>query len=344
MQHTTLSTTDLSVSKICLGTMGYGRQVVEDVARAQMDYALASGVNFWDTAEMYPIPVDPRFAGDTEAIIGRWLKKTGKRKEIVLATKVSGPGRQVLRENHRLNKKNIELAIDGSLKRLQTDHVDLYQLHWPDRNVQMFGQRGYAHREDEQMTPIEETLAALDGIVKAGKVRYVGLSNETPWGAMEFLRIAKEKNYPRMVSVQNAYNLLNRHYEIGMAEVSMREDIGLLAYSPLGYGALGGRYLGGIFPKGSRPDMHPEFAARYRTQQAVHVTKLYADLAEKHGLTLATMSLAFVNMQPFLTANIVGASSVEQLKEDIASIDVRLSDDVLQGIEEIQAQWPNVVG
>ncbi len=344
MRFTTLSTTDLAVSAICLGTMGYGRQVAENDAHQQMDYASANGVNFFDTAEMYPIPVDEKFAGDTEEIIGRWLTKSGKRKDIVLATKVSGPGRIAMRPGvNNLDKKNIDLAIDASLKRLQTDVIDLYYLHWPDRNVPRFGLRGYVHEDDEQITPIIDTLKALDGLIKAGKIRYVGLSNETPWGTMEFLRIARENNLPRMVTVQNAYNLLNRHYDLGMAEVSMREDIGLIPYSPLGYGALGGRYLGGMKPKGSRPDVHPEFAIRYRAPQAVHATELYADLAKKHGMSLAQMSLAFVHAQPFVTSTIIGASTLDQLKEDIASIDLKLSDDALQSIEEIHELHPNIV-
>ncbi|MBP9773071.1 MAG: NADP(H)-dependent aldo-keto reductase [Candidatus Peribacteraceae bacterium] len=345
MKFTTLSTTDLRISKICLGTMSYGHQVAEADAHAQLDYAVGSGINFIDTAEMYPIPSQADTYGETERIIGRWLKKTGKRNEIVLASKVGGPNRytHIRTGDNRLDKANIEAALDESLRRLQTDVIDLYQLHWPDRNVNYFGERGYVHQEKEQATPIEETLEALSAIVKSGKVRYVGLSNETPWGTLEFLRVAKEKNLPRMISVQNPYNLLNRHYDISMAEVSMRADIGLLAYSPLGYGVLGGRYLGGNIPKGGRFTLHPQFAARYRSPQVQKVTQLYADLAKKHGLSLAQMSLAFVNMQPFVTSNIIGASNLDQLKEDIETGDMVLSVDVLKGIEEIHEMYPNPV-
>lgn len=345
MKFTTLSTTDLKVSNICLGTMSYGHQVNEADAHAQLDYAVGNQVNFIDTAEMYPVPSQADTYGETERIIGRWLKKTGKRKEIVLASKVGGPNRytHIRTGDNRLDKANIEAALDESLKRLQTDVIDLYQLHWPDRNVNYFGQRGYVHADHEQATPIEETLEALAGVVKAGKVKYVGLSNETSWGTLEFLRIAKEKNLPRMVSVQNPYNLLNRHYDINMAEISMRETIGLLVYSPLGYGVLGGRYLGGNMPKGGRFTLHPQFAPRYRTLQAQKVAQLYADLAKKHGLSLAQMSLAFVNMQPFVTSNIIGASNLDQLKEDIDTGEMILSDDVLKGIEEIHEQYPNPV-
>lgn len=345
MLYTTLGTTGLNVSKICLGTMGFGRQVSEDIARQQMDYAVANGVNFFDTAEMYPVPVHADFIGDTEEIVGRWLKRSGKRNDIVLATKIAGPSRfSLLRDgSQRLDRKNILQAVDDSLVRLQTDVIDLYQLHWPDRNVQMFGQRAYMHDPNERAVPIEETLAALGETVKAGKVRFIGLSNETPWGTMEFLRIAKEKGYPRVATIQNAYNLLNRHYEIGMSEISLRENVGLIPYSPLGYGVLGGRYQGGAMPAGGRFTLHPEFAARYHSPLALEVTQKYADVAKRHGMSLATMALAFVNMQSFVQSTILGASTMEQLKEDIASIDVTLSDDILKDIEAVHERHPNVV-
>lgn len=340
MYYTTLSNTDLNVSTICLGTMGYGRQVTEADAFKQMDTAIERGVNFFDTAEMYPVPPDMEFAGRTEEIIGRWLRQSGKRKEIVLATKVSGPGRY--RVDHHLRKDCIETCVDASLKRLQTDVVDLYQLHWPDRNVQMFGVRGYKHSEDEVMTPIAETLKALDDMITSGKIRHVGLSNETPWGTMEFLRLSKELGLPRMVSVQNVYSVINRHYDIGMAEVSMRENIGLLAYSPLGYGILGGHYFDG-FPKGSRPDVHPEFAVRYRSPAMLKIAEEYAALGKKYDLTLAQLSLAFVRQQPFVTSTIIGASTLQQLEEDIGSVDVILTEEVLSSIDALHEKYPNRV-
>ncbi len=344
MQFTTLTGTDIRVSRICLGTMSYGLQLGEAEAHAQMDAALTAGVNFFDTAEMYPVPTSAETEGETERIIGTWLAKTGKRKEIVLASKMSGPSRYAHqpKENKRFTKANVEEALEGSLKRLQTDHLDLYQLHWPDRTVNAFGKRSYSHLPEEDGSGIEETLDALAAVVKTGKVRAIGLSNETPWGTMEFLRLADQKNLPRCVSVQNPYNLLNRHYEIGMSEVSLRAKIGLLAYSPLAYGVLGGRYLDRT-PEHGRFVLHPTFAARYRTPRAMQVTKLYSDLAAKHGMSLAQMALAFVLHQPFVTSAIIGASTPEQLQEDINAADLELSPEVIGGIEAIQAEWPNPV-
>ena len=329
MQYTTLSTTDIKISRICLGTMSYGNQLSEAEGHEQMNRALELGVNFFDTAEMYPVPPAEATYSKTESIIGRWIQKTGNRNKIVLATKILGPNRYAFVRDgkNRLDRKNIEAAVDASLKRLQTDWIDLYQLHWPDRNMPYFGQRNYVHQEKEQATPIEETLEALAVVVKTGKVRHVGLSNESPWGAMKFLEIAKEMNLPRMVSIQNVYNLINRHYELGLAEVSMREEIGLLAYSPLGYGILGGRYFDGNSPVRGRFTVHPEFAVRYRTPKALTITKLYADLAKKHGLSLPQMALAFLLRQPWVTSMIIGASTMKQLEEDVATIDLKLSDD-----------------
>ncbi len=345
MQYTFLNGTDVKISRICLGTMSYAAQVSEADAFVQMDYALGNGVTFWDTAEMYPIPVNPDLIGDTERIIGRWFKKFGKRKDVVLATKIAGPSRfSLLREgDQKLDARNILRAVDDSLIKLQTDWIDLYQLHWPDRNVPMFGQRGYKHDPKDTFVPIEETLEALGRCVKAGKIRHIGLSNETPWGTMEFLRIAKEKGHPVVRTIQNAYNLLNRSYETGLAEIGMRENVGLLAYSPLGYGILGGRYFGGALPQRGRFTLHPEFAARYRTPVAVKAAEEYAGVAKKHGMTLPAMALAFVNSREFLTANIIGASTLEQLKEDIKTIDITLSSEVLKDIEEIHERTPNLV-
>lgn len=346
MLATTLPTTDLTISRICLGTMGYGFQVSEEDAHAQLEYALSAGVQFWDTAEMYPVPPTSQRYGRTEEIIGRWFAKTGRRKEVVLASKIAGPNRYVhLRGGtNTFSAENILAAIDESLKRLQTDYIDLYQLHWPERNVPMFGIRGYRHNPEEIMLPMQETMRGLATALQQGKIRAVGLSNETPWGTMEFLRLAaQDQLLPVMATVQNAYNLLNRHYEIGMAEVSMREKIPLLAYSPLGYGVLGGRYVGGAVPKGGRFDMHPDFAVRYHLPHVAAVTQEYADLAKNFGMSLATMSLAFVRMQPFVLSTIIGASNLDQLKEDIASIDTTLSDEQIAAIDAIHERHPNLV-
>ncbi|MCB1192606.1 MAG: aldo/keto reductase [Leptospiraceae bacterium] len=343
MKYTTLSTTDLRVSKICLGTMSYGAQVSEQDAFEQMDMAIDMGVNFFDTAEMYAIPPSATNYGKTETIIGKWLDNTGNRDKIVLATKVMGPNRYpfVRDGSCRLDKKNIEAAINESLKRLKADSIDLYQLHWPDRHINWFGQRGYIHNPNEQVTPIEETLNALKDIQKSGKVRYFGLSNETPWGTMQFLQIAKEHGYPRMVSIQNVYNLLNRHYEINMTEISHRENIGLLSYSPLGFGVLGGRYFDGQRPQGGRFTLYPKFADRYHQTHVTEIAKEYQKLAKNHNLTLPQLSLAFVNRQPFITSNIIGASNIEQLREDIETIHIELSNEVLKEIDKIHERYPN---
>lgn len=344
MRTNPLSITGENVSAICLGTMGYGYQVSEADACMQMSYALDHGVTFWDTAEMYPVPPTPERYGHTELILGRWFTKTGRRKEVFLASKIAGPNRylHIRGGTHQFSRENIIGAVDESLQRLQTDVIDLYQLHWPERNVPMFGQRNYVHATDEEMTPLVETLRGLSAVVASGKVRYIGLSNETPWGMMEFLRIARAEGLPLIASIQNAYNLLNRHYELSMAEISLRENVGLLAYSPLGYGVLGGTYFGDVV-RGSRPDLHPSFALRYRTGSALEVAKKYSSIAEKHGLTLPTLALAFVSAQPFVTSTIIGASTMDQLREDIASIDVTLPPEVLREIEAVHEAYPNLV-
>ncbi|MEM7181978.1 MAG: aldo/keto reductase [Spirochaetota bacterium] len=343
MQYTTLSTTDLKVSKICLGTMSYGAQVGEEDAFQQMDMAIDKGVNFFDTAEMYAIPPSEENYSKTETIIGKWFESSKNRNKIVLATKVIGPSRYpfVRDGNCRLDKKNIVAALEGSLTRLKTDYIDLYQLHWPDRTINWFGQRGYVHNPEEEITPIEETLSVLKEIQKSGKVRYFGLSNETPWGTMNFLRLANEKDFPRMVSIQNVYNLLNRHYEINMAEISHRENIGLLAYSPLGFGTLGGRYFDGNKPENGRFTLYPKFANRYQQEHVYEIAKKYQKLAQKYDLALPQLALAFVNSQAFVTSNIVGASNLKQLQEDIETADIELSGELLGELEEIYERHPN---
>ncbi|MFH1806597.1 MAG: NADP(H)-dependent aldo-keto reductase [Pseudomonadota bacterium] len=343
MEYRRLGRTDINVSVICLGTMTWGQQNTEAEAFEQLDYATAHEVNFIDTAEMYPVPAMEETFTRTETIIGNWLEKRGRRDDLVIASKIVGPADRFayVRGGPRLTRAQIFEAIDGSLKRLKTDYLDLYQLHWPDRNANFFGKLGYQHAADEDFTPIEESLAALDEIVKAGKVRHVGLSNETPWGLMKFLACAEKSGGPRVVSVQNPYGLLNRTYEVGLAECSIREDAGLLAYSPLGGGALSGKYLGGAKPEGTRVTKWPQYFGRYLTENGVKATEAYVKLARDHGLDPAQMALAYVNSRPFLTANIIGATSMAQLESNIGSAKIKLDDDVLAGIESIQTLWPN---
>jgi aryl-alcohol dehydrogenase-like predicted oxidoreductase len=347
MQFRKLGDTDIDVSLICLGTMTWGSQNSEAEGHAQIDYALDQGVNFLDTAEGYPVtPVSAETRGRTEEIIGTWLEKNKRRDQIILATKVAGPSRgngipPFRGGNNRLDRKNIEQALDDSLRRLQTDYVDLYQLHWPDRHVQLFGRRGIAVLDDHADTvPIAETLDVLADLVRAGKVRHVGVSNETPWGVSEFLRAARETGLPRIVSIQNAYNLLNRVYETGLAEMSLRERVGLLAYSPLAAGNLSGKYLGGVIPDGSRRAVAKQFV-RYDTAGQPDATARYVDLAQAHGLDPSQMALAYVNSRAFVTSNIIGATSLDQLRTDISSIDVTLGDEVIAGIEAIHRAIPD---
>lgn len=337
-----LGKTDLAVSRICLGTMTWGEQNTEAEAFAQLDYAVDRGINFIDAAEMYPVPPRAETQGRTETYLGRWLKKSGRRKDLVIASKVAGPGNGLgyLRGGPRLNRDHIRTALEDSLKRLGTDYLDLYQVHWPDRNTNFFGKLGYQHDPAEELTPIEETLEALAEQVKAGKVRHIGLSNETPWGTMKYLALAESRGLPRVVSVQNPYNLLNRTYEVGMAEVSHREQAGLLAYSPLGFGTLTGKYLDGARPAGARLTLYSRFS-RYNGVQAGAAVQAYVDLAHQCGMSPAQMALAFVNTRPFVTSSIIGATSLAQLKENIASDEVTLPAEALQRIEEIHQRYPS---
>ena len=344
MKYRRLGNSNIEVSVICLGTMTWGQQNTQDEAFEQMDYALDQGVNFFDTAEMYSIPPQAASYGSTESIIGNWLKSRGGRDKIVLASKIAGPGEgwvdHIRGGKSRFDRKNIEQALDASLKRLQTDYLDLYQLHWPERNTNFFGRLGYEHREAEEFTAFEETLQVLAEQIDKGKIRHVGLSNETPWGVMRFVETARRIGLPQVVSVQNPYSLLNRSFEIGLAEIAHREGVGLLAYSPLGFGVLSGKYLDGARPAGARISLWPNYS-RYTNDQAILATEEYVALARAHGLSPAQMALAYVNSRSFLTANIIGATSMEQLRENIASIDVKLSEDVLVGIEEIHTRYPN---
>ncbi len=343
MKYTRIPNTDIRVSKLCLGTMTWGRQNNEEEGHAQMDLALDQGINFFDTAELYPIPAKKELQSVTEEIIGTWFKKTGNRDKVVLATKIAGPApfTKFIRTTG-FSKDALITALEGSLKRLQTDYVDLYQLHWPERNTNYFGQRGYKATEpDFWEDNIHQVLETLRDLVQEGKIRSIGISNETPWGTMRFLEEAKvHQNLPRAVTIQNPYSLLNRLFEVGLSEISMREKIGLLAYSPLGFGVLSGKYLGGKKPRKGRITLFPNYS-RYIGETAVEATQRYWDLANAHGLSLTQMALAFVNSRAFVTSTIIGATTMEQLQENIDSINVQLSDEVLEGIEAIHNAIPN---
>lgn len=345
MDYNTLGDSDLKVSRICLGTMTWGKQNSQDEAFEQLDYALDYGVNFIDTAEMYAVPPSAETYGKTEAYIGNWIAARNNRDRFILATKVIGPapGSDWIRDGTpRLNRTHIEQAVDASLKRLQTDYIDLYQLHWPDRPTNFFGQLGYTHIEcpNVSTTPIEETLGTLHDLVNAGKIRYIGISNETPWGMMQYLRLAERNDWPKIISIQNPYNLLNRSFEVGLAEMAHRENVPLLAYSPLAFGVLSGKYRNGARPAGARLTLFERFA-RYTNEQAVWATERYLELAEKHGLNPSQMALAYVNSRSFLGSNIIGATSMEQLQINLESSEVELSKEVLKDIEAIHEKQPN---
>ena len=343
MQYRRLGKTDLEVSALCLGTMTFGEQNTQADAHAQMDLALEAGINFLDTAEMYPVPPRAETQGMTETHVGSWLRSRNCRERLVLATKVAGPSDWLpyLREGKvRLDRPNIEAALDASLRRLQTDYVDLYQLHWPERSTNFFGKLGYEHVSSDNGTPIAETLEVLGDLVRAGKVRHIGVSNETPWGVMRFLQIAEQEGLSRIVSIQNPYNLLNRTFEVGLAEIAHRETCGLLAYSPLAFGVLSGKYLGGASPPGARLTLFDRFD-RYSNPQGRAASRAYVELARRHGLDPAQMALAWVTSRPFVTSNIIGATTVEQLASDLASERLSLPREVLDGIEAIHTGQPN---
>lgn len=342
MDYRPLGRTDLTVSALTLGTMTWGEQNTETEAFEQIRLAKDAQINVLDTAEMYPVPPGGETYATTERIIGNYFKKYGDRADWVLASKVVGPGRMdhIRDGDLRLDRKNITAALEASLKRLNTDYLDLYQLHWPDRKANFFGQLGYIHHPDDVSTPIEDTLEVLDELVRAGKVRHIGLSNETPWGTLRFLQLAEQRGWPRVVSIQNPYNLLNRSFEVGLAEVALREEVGLLAYSPLAFGVLAGKYLNGARPAKGRLTLFERFQ-RYNNPQAVAATEAYVKLAGEHGLDPAQMALAFVTQQPFVTSNIIGATTLDQLKSNIASAELVLGEEVLAGIEAIHTAQPN---
>ncbi len=342
MRYKQLGMSSLRVSEICLGTMTWGEQNTQAEAFEQLDYALANGINFIDTAEMYPVPPRLDSQGSTETIIGHYLKQRDCRDDVILASKVAAPSASdrggYIRPDMSLSWKNIHQAVENSLERLQTDYLDLYQVHWPDRATNFFGQLNYVHQEQASQTPIIETLEALGDLVKSGKVRYLGISNETPWGTMRYLQLAEKHNLPKIVSIQNPYNLLNRSYEIAMSEISHRENVPLLAYSPLAFGALTGKYLNHQWPQGARLTLFKRFG-RYRTPQAEQAIQHYVDLAKEFQLSPAQLALAFVNQRSFVGSNIVGATSVAQLKENLSSAQVMISEELEQRIQDLGEQF-----
>jgi len=342
MHYRKLGRTGIDVSLICLGTMTWGRQNTEAEGHEQMDYALERGVNFWDTAELYAVPPNAETYGKTEEIIGTWFAKTGRRDEVVLASKIVGPGLPWVRGgDYKIDRANITEALEESLKRLQTDYIDLYQLHWPNRGSYHFGRLwSYDPDFDKQaeLENFQEVLETLDEQIKAGKLRAIGLSNETAWGTMQYLRLAEDKGLPRMASVQNEYSLLCRKFEPDLQEIALAEDCGLLAWSPLATGALSGKYLDGARPEGSRWTINNGEARD--TPQAQAAVRRYMEVADKYGLDVCQMALAFVNQQKFVTSNIIGATTMEQLKTNIDSIDITLGPDVLADIEAVRRDFP----
>jgi len=343
MIYNKLGNTDLDVSVICLGTMTFGEQNTEAEAHEQLDYAVANGVNFVDTAELYAVPSRPGNRGLTEQDIGSWITK-GNRDKIILATKVTGPSPNLtyISENLGFSKARIHEAIDRSLMQLQTDYVDLYQLHWPERKVNFFGQRGFKYDANEKWDDnFQAIITTLDELKSAGKIRHWGLSNETPWGTMKYLSYVDAGSKPRPVSIQNPYSLLNRTYEIGMSELSIRENVGLLAYSPMAFGLLSGKYHKKTERPEARLHKYKSHMTRYASENCYNATAKYLEIAEKYELSLAQMSLAFINQQPFITSNIIGATSIKQLAENIASADVKLSKEILKEIDIVHEVIPN---
>ena len=346
MQLKPLANTGILVPEICLGTMTFGEQNTQAEAFQQLEYALDQGLFFWDTAEMYPVPPKPETQGATETILGNWIAERGNRDQLFIASKIAGPsqgGSHIRDGKTRFTAAEISLAIDGSLKRLQSDYIDLYQLHWPQRPTNFFGKLGYGNTEAHQnaeITALEETLSALSDEIKKGRIRYIGLSNETPWGTLKFLHLAEKLGLEKFVSVQNPYSLLNRTYEIGMSEIAHYENVGLLAYSPLAFGYLTGKFRNGARPENARVTLFSRFS-RYSNPESEWATEQYAQLAERHGLTLTQLSLAFIKQQFFVTSTIIGATNLDQLKENIQAFEIDLSAEVLQGIEDIHRQQPN---
>ena len=348
MQYRKLGHTDVDVSLICLGSMTWGEQNSREEAFEQLDFSLDNGINFIDTAEMYAVPPCKETYGLTEQYIGDWFTQSGKRNKVVLATKVMGRAarfsyaRPHLHDGEtRLDKQSIFEACEASLKRLQTDYIDLYQLHWPDRQINLFGQLGYSYNPDDDPVPLLESLEALNELVKAGKIRHIGLSNESPWGTMECLRLAEKHDLPRVVSIQNPYNLLNRAYDFGMSEVSCLEKVGLLAYSPLAMGVLSGKYENGARPKGSRMQLFGHYFTKYIADEVMAVVDQYVAIARNYGLDPSVMAHAFVNQQSFTTSNIIGVTTINQIKPALDSVNIKLSEEILADIAKVHSRYPH---
>ena len=343
MKYKNLGDTNLKVSLICLGTMTWGEQNTQEEGFEQMDYAVEKEINFFDTAELYAIPPKEKTYGKTEEIIGNWFEKRKNRNKIILASKIAGPGLPWIRGGGlQYSEKSIESALHESLKRLKTDYIDLYQLHWPERNTNYFGKLDYKHKEKEKSwRSFESILKVLKKFIDQGKIRYIGLSNETPWGFSKFLQTAKDQNLPKVISVQNPYNLVNRTYEIGMSEISIREKAGLLAYSPLAVGYLTGKYRNKQIPKNSRLDLFYDNYPRYHNQRTYDAVDEYFKIAQKHKISLAQLSLAFVNSRDFVTSNIIGATTMKQLKENIDSIKISLDQKIIEEINLVHENNPN---
>lgn len=342
MQHLFLPNTDLRVSNICLGTMTFGHQNSESDAFEQLDFAVANGINFIDTAEMYSVPATPETYGITEEIIGNWFKKSGKRNEVVLATKIAGDNRSLsyIRDDMKYNEATIRLSIEKSLQRLKTDFIDIYQLHWPERKTNMFGQLGYLHEQADWEDNFFDVLLVIQKMIDEGKIRHFGLSNETPWGLMRFLEESRKHNLPKPITLQNPYSLLNRSLEVGLSEICLRENVGVLAYSPLAFGMLSGKFLGGQKPENSRLSLFPQFI-RYSSEQSKKATALYAEIAADNGLSLTQMSLAFLQQQSVVASTIIGATTVAQLHENVLAFDTVLNNNVLKAINEVQIKYSN---
>lgn len=342
MNYKFLPNTDTRVSEITLGTMTFGQQNSETDGHSQIDFALDQGINFIDTAEMYPVAAREKTYGSTENIIGSWLKKSGRREDVVLATKIAGPNRGMsyIREDLSFNDATIRTSVEKSLQRLQTDYIDLYQFHWPERKINFFGQRGFKIQEDVWEDNIQSVLETIQSLIKEGKIKHFGLSNETPWGLMRFLEESKKNNLPKIVTVQNPYSLLNRTFESALVEVCHRENVGLLAYSPLAFGVLSGKYLTGEPHPNARLNLFPNFT-RYNSENTRKASAKYNEIAKKYNLTLAQMALAFVRQQGFVLSTIIGATNLEQLAENINSIHVTLSEEILAEIQKVQDLIPD---